>query len=109
MSATDYTFNDFLTYLLILAANADDEYKSNEIEHIVHFYGDESFMKMSDVYETHSSDQHIPFLKDLKPQFVGEQDFQERVKGALIDIFNSDGEFSDIEQVCLKFLEEELK
>jgi hypothetical protein len=109
MSNTDYTFNDFLTYLLILAANADDEYKSNEIEHIVHFYGDESFMKMSDVYETHSSDQHIPFLKDLKPQFVGEQDFQERVKGALIDIFNSDGEFSDIEQVCLKFLEEELK
>jgi hypothetical protein len=109
MSNTEYTFNDFLTYLLILAANADDEYKSNEIEHIVHFYGDESFMKMSDVYEAHSSDQHIPFLIDLKPQFVGEQDFQERVKGALIDIFNSDGEFSDIEQVCLKFLEEELK
>jgi len=41
MSFTNYIFNDFLTYLLILAANADDEYKSNEIEHIVHFYGDE--------------------------------------------------------------------
>lgn len=108
MSHTKYTFNDFLTYLLILAANADDEYKSNEIEHIVHFYGDESFKKMSDVYEAHSSDQHIQFLKDLKPQFAGEQDFHKRVKDALIDIFNSDGEFSDIEQVCLKFLEEEL-
>ena len=109
MSNTDYSFNDFLTYLLILAANADDEYKSSEIEHIVHFYGDESFIKMSDVYDAHSSDQHIQFLKDLKPQFTNEQDFHTRVKDALIDVFNSDGEFSDIEQVCLKFLEEELK
>ncbi len=109
MSFTNYIFNDFLTYLLILAANADDEYKSNEIEHIVHFYGDESFMKMSDVYEAHNSEQHIQFLKDLKHQFAGKQDFHQRVKDALIDIFNSDGEFSDIEQVCLKFLEEELK
>ena len=109
MSNSDYSFNDFLTYLLILAANADDEYKSNEIEHIVHFYGDESFMKMSDVYEAHSSDQHIQFLKDLKPLFAKEQDFHKCVKDALIDIFHSDGEFSDIEQVCLKFLEEELR
>ena len=49
------------------------------------------------------------FLKDLKPQFAKEQDFHKRVKDALIDIFHSDGEFSDIEQVCLKFLEEELR
>lgn len=109
MNTSDYSFNDFLTYLLIYAANVDAEYKANEIEHIVHFYGDESFLKMSDVYDEHTDAESLAFLQELRTHFTDVENFHQKVKDALVEVFKSDGEFSDIEKKSLHFLEEVLK
>lgn len=109
MNNSNYSFNDFLTYLLIYAANVDAEYKSNEIEHIVHFYGDESFLKMSDVFDSHTDAESIEFLQELRKLFPNEDNFHQKVKTALIEVFKSDGEFSDIEKTSLHFIEDVLK
>lgn len=107
--STEYSFNDFLTYLLIYGANVDAEYKANEIEHIVHFYGDESFLKMSDVYDAHTDAESIEFLQELRTHFTHVDNFHQKVKDALVEVFKSDGEFSDIEKASLHILEDLLK
>lgn len=109
MDNSNYSFNDFLTYILIYAANIDAEYKSNEIEHIVHFYGDESFLKMSDVYDAHTDSESIEFLRSLKSEFSDETDFHQKVKDAIEEVFKADGDYSDIEKASLHFFEEVLK
>lgn len=100
MSAAEYSFQDFIAYLMIFAANSDLEFTDEEKEYIIKKVGRFEYEKMLALFESHSDYQAIEFILNLKKVYV-DPEGNEDMLSLLKRVFFTDNEFSTLEENTL--------
>ena len=81
----NWTYNDFLTYLLILGANPDLNITSDEENEIAYKMGEEEYKKVKMVFDRQNDVEHIDVVSFLyakyESQFGGKENLVKELKG----------------------------
>lgn len=87
-SVETWTYTDFLTYLLILGAQADLRITEEEKEGIIHKVGEENFIRIKRVFDRQNDSQHIDTVSELyqkyKTQIGGKENLVKEIKEIFI-------------------------
>lgn len=101
MDTTNWTYQDYLTYLFLYAAREDFEVDKEEIDWIVNRVGKKEYKKVLAVFETNLETEHLQIVQQFGKSYCRSEEQKQRVLDDLKDMFESDGRFSDIEQMLL--------
>ena len=104
MSTIDYSFEDFLAYVMIFAAHADMEIRPEEKALIVERTDQATYDRMKALFDQHNDAEAIEFLVQMREQLVTTQG-NEAILDALRDVFTSDGDFSNLERETLNLID----
>jgi replicative superfamily II helicase len=97
MPHSEYSFQDFIAYLMIFAANSDLEFTDDEKEYIIKKVGRFEYEKMLTLFESHNDYESIEFILELKKVYVDEEGHDDMMS-LLKKVFFTDNEFSTLEQ-----------
>lgn len=84
---TNWTYADFLTYLLILGAQADFTMTEDEKSQIIQKVGEENFVRIKRVFDRQNDAQHIDMVTELYQKFHSEIGGKENLVKALRESF----------------------
>jgi len=82
----DWTYDDFLTYLLILGANANLDFSEDEQEVIEKKSGEERYKKIRRCFDQQSDSQRIETVSELYGRFESQIGGKEKLVEALQEI-----------------------
>ncbi len=82
----DWTYDDFLTYLLILGANADLEFSEEEQEVIEKKSGEERYKKIRRCFDRQNDSQRIDTVSELYARFESKIGGKEKLVEAVKEI-----------------------
>lgn len=99
METIDWTYNDYLTYLLLFAAREDYEVDKEEIDWIINRVGEEEYLKVNEIFKQHEETEHLEVIQNLGKEYCQDGDCKEKILADLKQLFISNGKFSDLEQV----------
>lgn len=100
MPHQNYSFQDFIAYLMIFAANSDLEFIADEKEYIINKVGRFQYEKMNALFQSHSDYEAIEFVLELKKEHV-DANGNEDMLAILKRVFFTDNEYSTLEQNTL--------
>lgn len=103
-SHLDWSYKEFVCFILIYASYEDLELTENEEKNIVTRVGEETYHKMHAIFETSGQYECLQMILDLKPKFLSTAVQKEDLLNILTKHFTVDGEFSRLEKVLLGFL-----
>ena len=86
----DWTYKDFLCYLLLMGAYADLGISEREREAIVEKVGEEHFVKIKRCYESQNDAQHIETVSELYKRFESEIGGKDNLVKALKEVIAAD-------------------
>lgn len=105
---TTWNYEEFRTYLLLYAANADLEYTSSEEEMILKTISKSSYSKIKEAYDNANDYEHIQTILNYKGLYFPTADQAKELIDLLIKMFQVDGNFSILEKNCLMLLKKML-
>ncbi len=94
-----WTPNEFLAYLLLFAANADNVFNAEEKRHIQSIIEPEIYNKMQDEFSEDNG--YVQAQKILIYQKENKSFSIDRIIEELKKLFNADGQFNSMEQFTL--------
>ena len=101
-----WTYTDFLTYLLILGAQADLRVTEEEKEQIIHKVGEENYVRIKRVFDRQNDSQHIDTVSDLykkyETQIGGKENLVKEIRN--IVIMGKDGKEHVMDRYMLMML-----
>ena len=103
MDTVDYSLNDFLAYLMIYAADADFVITEEEEAHIRNVVGDNTYIQMLDLFDSHNDTETMEFISALKQQYVNEASNESLLK-IVKEVFLVDGYFAASEKALYEAL-----
>lgn len=105
MSELKWSYNEFLTFLLIYIAHVDMEFADEEKTMIQKNVGEKTYLKMLEAFDSMSDYSAYQTILDYKgvyyPTHAQKEEIMEKVK----DLFHADGEFNIMEKELLHFLD----
>ena len=99
-----WNYEEFRTYLLLYAANADLEFSSKEETMILKTISQTSYQKVKEVYDNTNDYEHIQTILKYKGLYFPTADQAKELLDLLVKMFNMDGIFSILERNCLMLL-----
>lgn len=99
IQTNDWTYKEFLAFLLIYAASADFIIKDEEVEVICQKVGEESYKKIMKVYDKSNDYGHIQTILSYKEKYYPSEDEKQKILEDMKDVFMADDEFSSQEQL----------
>ena len=99
-----WNYEEFRTYLLLYAANADLEFTTTEEEMILKTISPSSYQKVKNVYDNTNDYEHIQTILKYKGLYFPTADQAKELLDLLVKMFNIDGNFSILERNCLMLL-----
>lgn len=97
MNSTEhYTYEEFLTYLLLFGAKADLVINEDEEAGIIARVGSEIYKKVKRDFDNHNDAQHIANVTDLYKKFKSQAGGKENLVKALKDVVKSDNKEGDM-------------
>ena len=85
-SVETWTYTDFLTYLLILGAQADLRVTDEEKEQIIHRVGKENYTRIRRIFDRQNDSQHIDTVSDLYKKYGSQLGGKENLVKEIRDI-----------------------
>ncbi|MEM7104784.1 MAG: hypothetical protein AAF502_16725 [Bacteroidota bacterium] len=104
-STASWTEKDFLAFALLCASNADMSISEDELKYIGEKIGDEHYRNAFRLFEDQSDYQNIQTIVELKKQFYPGEEGKVKLLGYLEELFQSDGQYSTMEQLMMRGLE----
>lgn len=104
MDYSQYSFEDFIAYVMIYAAEADFVITEEERAHIIFKVGSEEFERMLLLFESNSDMQAIEFILAMEKRHV-EKGAEGDLMQVIRDVMFSDGEFDTLERNVFTALE----
>lgn len=86
----NWTYQDFLTYLLIMGAKADLTISEEEQDEIVRRVGMDEYKKIKRTFEHQNDAQHIETVSILYERYKDDIGGKENLVEALKDVINAD-------------------
>ena len=99
-----WNYEEFRTYLLLYAANADLEFSNQEETMILKTISQTSYQKVKEVYDNTNDYEHIQTILKYKGLYFPTADQAKELLDLLVKMFNMDGNFSILERNCLMLL-----
>ena len=103
MRTVEYTQNDFLAYIMIYAADADFVITEEEEAHIRNVVGDNSYLQMLDIFDSHNDLETLEFIGFLKNQYC-DANCNESILKIVKEVFLVDGYFAASEKALYEAL-----
>lgn len=98
-------FTEFTTFLLLHASYADLEFTDDERSRIISRVSEETFQKVSDIYDTLGEYERLKLIMDHKGTHYPTPAQKMEILDIMRSQFEADGEFSRLEKGLLLFLE----
>jgi len=93
-----WTFQDFLTYLLIYAAYADHIFNDKERDYIKRKVEAEEYNKIITIFHAHSEEERLKFVKLLWGKHATDLATQSEMRKEMVKLFFADEEYSMLER-----------
>ena len=106
LSAQDeWTYDQFITFLLIHASYADLEFTESERQAILDKVNLETFQEVNEFYDKLGEYECLDFIMKHKDQFIPNEQEKLKVMNTLSEHFYADGTVSKLELLLLDFLD----
>ena len=105
LESSDWTYHDFLAYLLIYAASADFVITEEEKTLICTKVGEESYNKIMEKYQKDGNYQGLQTIIDLSDKYFPKKEDKMKLLKDMQEIFMADDEFSGSEKRMFKAFE----
>ena len=105
----DINKEEFLVYVSFHAAYADLRLTPDEKEQIRLKYGDAAFFKVKDIYESQTEYENLKTFSRLKELYYPGEEGTGLILKHMMDTFNADGNYSQLEKTSYSFLSRFLK
>ncbi|MDF1696233.1 MAG: hypothetical protein P1U56_10390 [Saprospiraceae bacterium] len=104
MVNTDWTFNEFLVFLLIYASHADIDFCEHERNLIKEKVPVEVFDSILDHFNSLTDYQALELILSYKDVYYQTEEEKEHLLEELQNLFEVDGEYSSLEKEMMFFL-----
>ena len=94
----NWTYDDFLAFIMIYAAFADLNIDESEKKVIREKVGDESYEKVMGIFDERNDMERIDIILHFKEKHIKDQTEKEKVLADMKDVFMADEEYSTLEQ-----------
>lgn len=105
MSDLKWSYNEFLTFLLIYIAHVDMEFAEEEKTMIQKNVGVKTYNKMLETFDSMSDYAAYQAILDYKGVYYPTADQKAELMEKIKDLFHADGEFNIMEKELLHFLD----
>lgn len=102
----DYTYQDFLAYALIYAANADFEFLPEERAHILSKVGVQEYEAMSALFDEHSDMDSLRFLSENATLYLRSPADRNKMMEEIKQLFLADHEMDTLEENIWRVLDD---
>jgi len=102
----EYTYQDFLAYALIYAANADFEFLPEERAYILSKVGMEEYERMSALFDEHSDMESLRFLSENATLYLRNSIDRNKMMEELKELFLADHEMDTLEENIWRVLDD---
>jgi hypothetical protein len=104
MSELKWSYNEFLTFLLIYIAHVDMEFAEEEKAMIKKNMGEKNYDKMLAEFESMSDFAAYQAIMDYKGVYYPTAEQKAEIMEKIKDLFHADGEFNVMEKELMHFL-----
>lgn len=105
MENQNWTYDEFLTFLLIYVANVDMEFAEEEKQMIQKFAGMETYNKMVELFDSMSDYKAYEAILSYKEKYYPTSAEKEGIMEKMKDLFYADADFNIMEKELLHFLD----
>jgi hypothetical protein len=105
MNSTNWSFDEFLAFLLIYASHADIDFSEDERALIKESVTDEEFDVVFHYFNQLTDFQALELILSYKDVYFSTKDEKDHLFEELQKLFNVDGDFSVLEKELLMFLD----
>lgn len=102
---SSWSYDHFLCLVLLYASYADFEYSPEEKEHILSYVPTHILNEVETTFDTLGDFEQLDLIMNLKTRFVQSEDDKSQLFYVLKNHFNSDGDYSKLEESLYMFLE----
>ncbi len=99
-----WNFEEFTTYLLLYAANADMELSDEEVKLIKSRISDDAYQTIKTEFDEANDYQHIQTILQYKGLYFPTEARARELMDLVQQVFNVDGNFSQLEKNSLRVL-----
>ncbi|MBC8342930.1 MAG: hypothetical protein ISR55_02335 [Bacteroidetes bacterium] len=101
INTTNWTYDDFLAFALLYAANADIDIANKEKMLIIEKVGREKYALASQSFNKCNDYERLQLILSLKQRFYPNEEDKEKVIRNVKEMFLADGKFEHIEKNLL--------
>lgn len=94
----NWSYNEFLAFVLLYAANADYNESAKEIEVIEGKVGSEALKKAHEAFDEKNDYQSIEFITSFQDTFFADEESKKMIYNDMEDVFNADKDFNFLER-----------
>lgn len=105
MNELNWTYNEFLAFLLIYVSHVDMDFAEEEKMMIKKSVGEPTYTKMLAEFDAVSDYKAYQTILNYKPIHYPNPDQKEAIMGQIKDLFHADLDFNIMEKELLHFLE----
>jgi len=102
---TDWSFEQFLAFLLIYASHADLEFSEEEKEQIKQIVSEDDFLELYAYFKRITDYQALQLILDHKDLYFPTTAEKQVLFDEMRKVFHADGDFSTLEKDLLLFLD----
>lgn len=97
MENKEVSFDEFMAYLMVYAANVDFVTNEAEEQHIKSVVGDNNYYSMLDLFESHNDIESINFIQEQRALHIKDLSF-DSLLNVIKEVFLVDNHFDQKEQ-----------
>ena len=105
METQNWTYNEFLTFLLIYVANVDMEFADEEKRMIQKLAGMETYQKMVGLFDSMSDYKAYETILSYKEVYYPAEAEKDKIMEHMKDLFYADADFNIMEKELMHFLD----
>lgn len=102
---TNWSYDHFLCLVLLYASYADYEFSSAERTHILKFVNQAILEEVEDTFNRLGEYEQLDLILTLKKKYITSEEKRNQLLKILKGQFDSDGDYSKLENVLYQFLE----
>lgn len=103
--STNYTYDEFLAFVLIYAAHIDLDFTEEERLVIFANTSEEVFQKVNEDFKKVSDFEALQTIMSYKDKYYSTDKEKEKLSFAVKQVFKADGDFSKLEKLVLNFVQ----
>ncbi|MBD81212.1 MAG: hypothetical protein CL840_20000 [Crocinitomicaceae bacterium] len=100
----NWSYEDFLSFILVYAAYADTEVRQEEIEAIEERVDHAHFLNAKRVIEKLNDSERIDLILSFREKYFPTPEEHQKLFDDMKSIFLADGKFNQLEQIVLMYL-----